>query len=79
MLLAARLTWCITGTAEGTKGQGGGLWLGRWGLGGSLESLQAAAPKGGGERVDIVMSNAGWLESRHGEERRILGAEASCP
>lgn len=62
MLLAARLTWCITGTAEGTKAQGGGLLLG-WGL----ESLRAA-PKGGGDKIQNVMSNAGWLESRHGEE-----------
>lgn len=71
MLLAARLTWCITGTAEGTKVQGGGLLLG------GLESLRAA-PKGGGDRIQNVMSNAGCLESRHGEEG-IRGAEASCP
>lgn len=62
MLLAARLTWCITGTAEGTEVQSGELPLG------GLEPLGAAAPTGGEDRLENVLSNAGWLESRDGEE-----------
>lgn len=63
MLLAARLTWCITGTAEGTEVQSGELLLG------ALEPLGAAAPKRGENRLENVVSNAGWLESRDGERR----------
>lgn len=65
MLLAARLTWCITGTAEGTEAQSGELLCVG---GGGQESLGAAAPKGGEDRLENVMSNAGWLEGRYGEE-----------
>jgi hypothetical protein len=38
MLLAARLTWCTTGTAEGTELQGGGV-TGGMGVSGSRYSL----------------------------------------
>lgn len=53
MLLAARLTWCMTGTADGTEVQAE-----RRVIVGGGESLGAAAAEGGEDGLENVMSAA---------------------
>lgn len=75
MLLAARLTWCITGTAEGTKVEGGGLLLG----GGVWHLCKQQHPRVEGIEFRMwCLMQAGWKAGMG--KREIQGrAEASCP